>query len=185
MLLRNEQDIKSVFVPILEKAADYVVQKIWNENRELIRHIVYDAYDPVDYERSGEFKEAWTTSSNSNISMGKAQGKFEYDPESMSIGYPSTEYGTLGYGKHASAIDNFDARPYLAEIIYQGMAGPAFGYGSAHDGPWAKKRDVWEALNKKIGKNKIRAYFEEGLIKQGIKFKRHRDGIGVTKYDEK
>lgn len=185
MLLRNELEIKKAIVPVLEKAVDYVVQKIWNENRELIQHIVYDAYDPSIYERSGEFKQAWDTSSSSNIAKGTAQGKFEYKPDSMFVGSPSTEYGTPGYGKHASAVDNLDARPYLAEIIYQGMAGPAFGNGPIHDGPWAKKRNVWEALNKIIGKDKIKAYFEEGLSRQGVNFKRHKPGIGVRKYDEK
>ena len=170
MVVKNDRELKQIIIPKLEQAAYYVAQKIWNEHRSLVRIMVYEAYNPSDYVRSGEFKEAWDTSHSSNISTGKAQGKFEYDPDSMSVGYPSTEYGSREYGKHASAIDNFDARPYLAEIIYEGMAGPAFGHG-VEDGAWHNKRDVWEALNKKIGKGKIKQYFQQGMQMQGIKYK--------------
>lgn len=162
-------------MPALEKAVDYVVQKIWNENRNLIRTIVYEAYQPSTYERTGEFKEAWETDAKTNGNV--ARGEFRYAPDKMSVGWPSTEYGLPQYGRHASAIDNFDARPYLAEIIYESCAGPAFGHGT-RDGAWTTRRDVWTTLNKKLGKNRIRQLFEEGMARQGIVFNRHKAGIG-------
>lgn len=172
--IKNDVELQRAIMPALEKAVDYVVQKIWNENRELVRTIVYEAYQPSVYERTGEFKEAWETESKTNGNV--AHGEFNYAPNKMNAGWPSTEYGTPQYGRHASAIDNFDARPYLAEIIYEGCAGPAFGHG-VHNGAWARKRDAWTALNKKIGKNYIAKLFEEGLSRQGINFNRHRTAI--------
>lgn len=173
--IKNDVELQRAIMPALEKVVDYVVQKIWNENREIVRTIVYEAYQPNVYERTGEFKEAWETESKTNGNV--AHGKFHYAPDKMSVGWPSTEYGTSQYGRHASAVDNFDARPYLADIIYTGQVGPAFGHG-VRDGEWARKRDAWTALNKKLGKKRIEQLFEEGLRKQGIEFKRNNSGIG-------
>lgn len=173
--IKNEADLRRDVMPALEKAVDYVVQKIWEENRALIQTLVYDAYQPSTYERTGEFKEAWEIETKTNCNV--AHGEFKYAPDKMNVGWPSTEYDSPQYGRHASALDNFDARPYLAEIIYEGCAGPAFGHG-VQDGAWAHKRDVWTALNKKIGKNRIKQLFEEGMRQQGIVFSRHRTAIG-------
>lgn len=175
--IRNEADLQRAVMPALEKAVDYVVQKIWNENRELVRVIVYEAYQPSTYERTGEFKEAWETEAKTNGNV--AHGEFKYAPDKMNVGWPSTEYGSPQYGRHASALDNFDARPYLAEIIYEGCAGPAFGHG-VQNGAWAHKRNVWKELNKKLGKNRIKQLFEEGMRRQGITFSRHRAAIGYS-----
>lgn len=175
--VRNDAELTRMIMPALEKAVDYVVQKIWNENRELVRIMVYEAYQPSIYERTGEFKEAWYTDVKTNGNV--VHGEFKYAPDKMNVGWPSTEYGSPQYGRHASALDNFDARPYLAEIIYEGCAGPAFGHG-IKDGAWAEKRNVWAELNKKIGKNKIKQLFEEGLRRQGITFSRHKSAIGYS-----
>ena len=58
---RNDAQLKNVVMPDLKRVVDYVVQKIWNENRELVRKIIYDGYEPVEYDRTGQFKEAWDT----------------------------------------------------------------------------------------------------------------------------
>jgi hypothetical protein len=165
-------------MPVLRNVADYIVQKIWNENRELVRIIVYEAYQPVKYKRTGDFQNAWDTKAGSSGT--KATGEFYYNWESMSVGYPSTNPNSEQFGRHASAIDNFDARPYLADIIYNGLAGPAFGSGN-RDGAWARKRDVWKQLQKRVGKSKIAQWFEESLTSQGVQFNRHRGKIEYEK----
>lgn len=171
---KNDSELYRAIMPSFEKAVDYVVQKIWNENREIVRTVVYEVYQPEIYDRTGEFKEAWGTDTSTTVNV--VHGEFKYMPEKMRVGFPSNEYGTSQYGRHASAIDNFDARPYLAEIIYEGCAGPAFGHG-VYNGAWAKKRDAWTTLNKKIGANYIAKLFEEGMSRQGINFHRHRIAI--------
>lgn len=184
---KNNREVEQMLMPALEKAIDYVVQKIWNDNREIVRQVVYEAYNPSTYNRTGEFKEAWDT--ETKVVGNKAQGTFKYTPDKMSVG---------DGGQHSSVIDGTDIRPYLAEIIYQGLAGD-FGWGKAnHSGKryaknnplfageaWARKRNVWEQLNNKVGIRKIKQYFEEGMRQSGLSFKGHTTPVKVTKYEEK
>ena len=174
---RNDAQLKSMLVPKLGIVVDYVVQKIWNDNRELVRRLVYEAYDPVDYNRTGEFKEAWDTTYEYNVSSGHAKGQFYYDPSKLTPG--DNDPDSSRYGQHVSAIDRVLMTDYLAEVIYQGLAGPAFGHG-VQDGAWARKRDVWETLMKNIGERKMKQWIKEGFDKAGIAVQSHGTALGVT-----
>ena len=168
-----------MFLPILEKALDYVVQKIWNDNKELIRQVIYESYQPTTYHRTKEFQNAWDT--ETNIMGNKARGIFKYAPDKI-------EQSILYNGE--------DFREYLAETIYQGLSGD-FGYGTnngskryAKNNPlfagqaWTQKRNVWNVLKREIGINKIKKYFEEGMRNNGINFSSHKDSVRVTTYDD-
>lgn len=174
--IKNEAQLTSIFVPKLKEAVDYIVQKIWNENRELIRLIVYEAYQPSRYNRTGEFKEAWDTKVNTKGNH--IEGEFYYDWNQLTPGDDDPE--SPRYGQHVSAIDRFLMTEYLAEVIYQGKAGPAFGHG-VQTGPWADKRDVWSALDKWLSNATFRRIFEEGMTKAGIPWKKSIGGISVEK----
>ena len=167
---RNDQEVEQMLMRALEKAIDYVVQKIWNDNRELIRQIVYEAYQPEQYERTGEFKEAWDTDVKRLGNF--VRGEMKYDPRELTVNYNKWQHG--------SAYLQQPMTTYLAEVIYQGLSGDLFG-----EGPWTKKRDVWAALNREVGIRKIKQYFEEGMRRSGIKFKGHTAAVKVTKYDER
>lgn len=167
---KNNQELENILMPALEKAIDYVVQKIWNDNRELIRTIVYESYQPEEYERTGEFKEAWDTDVKRLGNF--VHGEMKYDPRELTVNYSKWQHGSEYLQQPMTT--------YLAEIIYQGLSGDLFG-----EGTWTKKRDVWEALNKKIGIRKIKQYFEEGMRKNGLNFRDHTASVQVTKYDEK
>lgn len=164
--IRNPTQLNNVFVPKLKQAVDYVVQKIWNENRELVRLIVYESYQPSMYERTGEFKEAWDTSVKSLGSY--IEGEFKYDPKTM-VANPAL-------GQHASVVTGEPSASYLADIIYQGLAGHIFGTGY-----WTKKRDAWSALDKWLTNNTFRKIFEEGMTKAGIPWKKSIGGVNVEK----
>ena len=82
---RNNQEVEQMLMPALEKAIDYVVQKIWNDNRELIRTIVYESYQPEEYERTGEFKEAWDTDVKRLGNF--VRGEMKYDPRELTVNY--------------------------------------------------------------------------------------------------
>lgn len=187
--VRNNQELENMLMPALEKAIDYVVQKIWNDNREIVRQVVYEAYSPSIYNRTGEFKEAWDT--EIKVVSNKVQGTFKYDPDKMSIG---------DGGQHSSIYQNDrDVRPYLAEIIYQGLAGDFTntkkanhaGKKYAKNNPlfageaWTRKRNAWKELNNKIGTRKIKQYFEEGMKRSGLQFRGHLTPVKVIKYEEK
>ena len=174
--IKNESQLSSIFVPKLKEAVDYIVQKIWNENRELIRLIVYEAYQPSRYNRTGEFKEAWDTKVNTKGNH--IEGEFYYDWNKLTPGDDDPE--SPRYGQHVSAIDRFLMTEYLAEVIYQGKAGPAFGNG-VHTGAWADKRDVWATLDKWLSNTTFRRIFEEGMTKAGIPWKKSIGGVNVEK----
>lgn len=184
---KNNQELEHMLMPLLEKAINYVVQKIMEENKEIIEQVVYNSYSPNIYDRTGEFKEAWDIETKTYGN--KVQGTFKFAPDKMSVG---------SGGQHSSIFDGSDIRPYLAEIIYQGLSGD-FGLGEANrsgkyyaknnplfaNEAWAKKRDAWKELNNKIGIRKIKQYFEEGMRRNGLNFKGHTASIKVIKYDEK
>lgn len=173
---RNNQELENMLMPALEKAIDYVVQKIWNDNRELIRTIVYESYQPEEYERTGEFKEAWDTDVKRLGNF--VRGEMKYDPRELTVNYNKWQHGSryVSNGElHETVMTT-----YLAEVIYQGLSGDFFG-----EGPWTKKRDVWAALNREVGIRKIKQYFEEGMRRNGLDFRGHTASVKVTKYDEK
>lgn len=167
---RNNQELENMLMPALEKAIDYVVQKIWNDNRELIRTIVYESYQPEEYERTGEFKEAWDTDVKRLGNF--VRGEMKYDPRELTVNYNKWQHG--------SAYLQQPMTTYLAEVIYQGLSGDLFD-----EGPWTKKRDVWASLNREVGIRKIKQYFEEGMRRNGLDFRGHTASLKVTKYDEK
>lgn len=176
---RNDDELKAMIMPLLKNTVDYVVQKIWNENRELVRHIVYEGYSPEEYERTGEFKEAWDT--EVKTVQTSVEGTFKFDPRLL----------TVNEEQHGSIVDGQPMTTYLAEVIYEGLSGAIYQPGYAKRSPrfrgqaWTKKRDVWRALIKWLGKDKMRKLFEEGMYKQGITFQRRRIGVEMINIKDK
>lgn len=174
---KSEAELYQMLAAPLQKATDYVVQKIWNENREIVRVVVYEAYHPTAYNRSGEFKEAWNyTSGSHNLRRGStATSEFYYSPESMNMGSPY--HYASNYGQHigvAGDYFNVDARQYLADIIYG-----AIKCGSAFGDNFPKKRDAWKELIKRIGKRKIKQWMKEGMQMAGLNVKMHNTPLSV------
>lgn len=167
---KNNKELEALIMPKLKNTIDYVIQKIWNDNREIIRQIIYESYQPKEYERTGEFKEAWDTDTKQLGNF--IQGKLEYVPKDLTVNYEEWQHGSKYLQEPMTT--------YLAEIIYQGLSGDIFGQG-----PWTKKRDAWKILNEKIGVRKIKEYFEEGMRRNGLNFRGHIASVKVTKYDEK
>lgn len=172
---RNDAQLKAIFLPKIKEVAEYVVQKILEENKDVIQYVVYDAYDPSVYNRTGEFKEAWATDTQINMFSSHVTGEFFYEPSKLTPGDNDPE--SPRYGQHVSAIDRMLMTTYLAEVIYEGLAGPAFGHG-VHTGAWARKRDAWKELTKRIGTRKLNEWFKEGFAKVGLPIHSHGN-IGV------
>lgn len=183
--ITNETQLSNIFIPKLKEAVDYVVQKIWNENRSLIEQLVYEvqgqgyygranAYTEnpnIDkqYERTGQFKEAWDTSVKSVGSY--IEGEFKYNPRIMEA--------NPDLGQHASVITGIPSAEDLAHIIYDGVAGHIFGVGY-----WTQKRDAWSALDKWLSNKQFRKIFEEGMTLAGIPWKRNIGKVQVEKWEE-
>lgn len=174
--ITNDAQLQAAIIADMKNVVDYVVQKIWNDNRELIRQIIYEGYQPEVYERTGEFKEAWDTDVKTLHNY--VQGEFKYDPRLLTVNEDN--------GQHSSLVDGAPMTEYLAEVIYDGLSGAIYEPGYAKNSsrfkgqPWANKRDVWSALLKWFNKTKLRQLFEEGMRQQGVNFIRHNVAIKVT-----
>ena len=168
--IENDEELLKALRPAFQKACHYVAEKIYETNREIVQKVVYDADDPSVYERTGEFLDAWAVTKDDFNRSRYSYSKFYYKPNNMHAGSP--DYGSPHYAQHIGVSEPYygrESKEYLAEIIYEGMAGPTFGHGY-----WTKKRNAWEALIKEIDKWAIRDWFEEAMEAQGVKLHRHR-----------
>ena len=171
---RSEQELRNMLRSPIQKAINYVLDKIYDENIAVVHDVVYMAYSPEDYNRTGDLYRAWSTESKSTSSA--AQGEFKYDYSKMSIG--STDPQSSNFAQHIGVGGDFygqDARPYLAELIYQGATGSLFG-----DGAFRKQRDAWAELNKRIGRRKMKQWMKEGMEAAGLTVQMHNKAIEVT-----
>ena len=171
---RSEQELRNLLRSPIQKAINYVLDKIYDENIAVVHDVVYMAYSPEDYNRTGDLYRAWSTESKSTSSA--AQGEFKYDYSKMSIG--STDPQSSNFAQHIGVGGDFygqDARPYLAELIYQGATGSLFG-----DGAFRKQRDAWAELNKRIGRRKMKQWMKEGMEAAGLTVQMHNKAIEVT-----
>lgn len=170
---RSEQELRNLLRSPIQKAINYVLDKIYDENISVVHDVVYMAYSPEDYNRTGDLYRAWSTESKSTSSA--AQGEFKYDYSKMSIG--STDPQSSNFAQHIGVGGDFygqDARPYLAELIYQGATGSLFG-----DGAFRKQRDAWVELNKRIGRRKIKQWMKEGMEAAGLTVQMHNAPLHV------
>ena len=171
---RSEQELRNLLRSPIQKAINYVLDKIYDENISVVHDVVYMAYSPEDYNRTGDLYRAWSTESKSTSSA--AQGEFKYDYSKMSIG--STDPQSSNFAQHIGVGGDFygqDARPYLDELIYQGANGSLFG-----DGAFRKQRDAWAELNKRIGRRKMKQWMKEGMEAAGLTVQMHNKAIEVT-----
>lgn len=149
--LTSEDAVVRYLQPKLRIIVETILEKITKENEELINEIVYGAGTPDEYHRTGQFADlAWAHDITKETTY-EIDGEFKYNPEGM-------------YDTHPSVVSGEDIREYLAEIIYNGVAGHIFGTGF-----WTEKRDAWTALIKVVGSNKIRQWINEGAVKAGLK----------------
>lgn len=151
----NENQLAAQLIKPLQQATQYVVDKILEENQEQVQATVYDVYSPYPYERTYELLESWKAEAKAN-GTSSVFGTFEYDESKIS----------------ATSVATGELVPYLADIVYNGLAGHIFG-----EGPWTKKRDAWKALEKVVGANKIRQWMKEGMSAAGLSFISHGGAI--------
>ena len=176
--ITSESQLQKILTAKIKEAVDLLVQKIWNENRELVRVVVYEAYLPKEYERTNEFKEAWNTTVESQGNMVK--GKFQYDPKEMTVNYEKMQHGSPKKGPSTE---------YLADIIYQGLAGDFTGQTKYaknnpiyNDEAWTKKRDAWEYLQKRLTRPILKKWMEECFAKVGLDVIPHGRSWGLIQW---
>ena len=174
-LPRNNRQLQKLLTDPLRNVANYVAQKIWNENRELVRQIVYEAGVPEYYERTNEFKDAWDIKESKNTlpTSWVTQYEFFYDWEKLTVDRSKSQHGS------PPSVENYqDVRPYLADIIYRGWSGDLYG-----DGYWRKARDVWAKLLQSLGKRKMKQWFKQAFDYYNIDCESHMN-VAMSAWDE-
>lgn len=152
---RTEQEIWRVLEPRIRIIVQEILDNIEKENKEQIDNIVYGAGVPSDYERSFEFRDkAWLVVPPTSRMSHEVEGQFMYAP--LNTGYSEAQ--------HASVVTGEDTREYLAEIIYEGLAGLIFG-----EGFWTQPRNAWDALLEIIGSKEMEKWIKSGAKKAGLK----------------
>lgn len=164
--ISSEQELRKIMEDKLRKASVYAVEEIMQLNREAIREIVYDAYTPSFYNRTGDFLEAWQISESTN--EGDVGAEMIYDSSNMMAAGREEEDLPI----HEDFYGN-DVRDYLADIIYEGTA------GAVSNRP--VNRNAWKALDKMLTKTAFRQIFERAMTKAGIQWKRGQGGLSKEK----
>ena len=178
---RNKDELRKLLQPAIQKACNYVVQKIWSENREIVKSVVYEAGIPEEYNRTNDFLNAWWyTSEHFNPTDKDGYARFYHTPHSMNVG--SIDPSSDNFAQHIGIAGEYqgeDARYYLADIIYHenGCSGAGTAFG---DGYWRKARNAWKELNKRIGRRKIKQWMKEGMEAAGLTVQMHNKAIEVT-----
>lgn len=167
--LKTELQVKQWLQPKIEIIVEEILAGIKEWNTKEIDRKVYDAGTPEVYERSApseNFASAWDGKIKTST-LNEVEGEFYYDPNKMVLGDSVN-------GRHASLFSSekygtdpgFDIRPYLAEIIYEGLSSHVFGTGF-----WTEKRNAWDALLKiaKVDGAKMKTWINRGAKKAGLK----------------
>ena len=156
--IRNNEQLKAALSRPMQIVVTYVMDQISKLNEEIIWDKVYNAYSPEEYERTYEFHRAWQTEVHGNIS-GHTEGKLTYDSTVIKPGPRES-------GQHISVVTGSPSASYLADIIYEGLAGNVFGFG-----PWTEKRNAYEELIKQIKPMLFRQWITEGFRMAGLEYK--------------
>lgn len=149
MAITSIEALMAICAPAIQSALKYTVEKIKEKNEQVVNQIVYAVYSPQMYSRTFELREAWKGEANASGASGHAT--FEYDPSKISA--------------HSNLTD--EAVPYLAEIVYQGLAGKIYG-----EGVWTQARDAWQALLDACSEDAIKEWFYQGCRQAGLPIER-------------
>lgn len=175
---QNDDELATMFEKPFKVAAQNIAAAIYDLNQSTIEQVVYDTYIPQFYNRTGEFAEVWRTSVESEPY--KATAKLEFDPTKLTPG--SNDINLSNYGQHVSAQSGQIVRDGLADIIYQGLAGPTFGWPhGGYSGRYHQARNAYKELIKIIGKQKINNIVRDGLRAAGFSVKSHG---GISMYED-
>lgn len=150
-------ELDKALQPILKSVVEAVGKKAEAKVKEYIESEVYSYHGNYYYDgtgnRTGEFKESWTTSDAKNIGDGY-QVEVSSDPSKMRF-----DADTFLHGSYAG-----DVRGFLGEIINEGLAGSLFGSGF-----WDEKRPFFDkTIQDLVDNGLIDKWFKEEFLKHGI-----------------
>jgi len=153
----NESEVRAFLAPKIQIIVEEILKGIEEWNKKEINRVVY-SFSPAEYERTYEFRDAWTGEITESGGDGTT-GEFKYDPEKIVSIWPGT-HASVALGDYGLMKD---VRDSLADIIYNGLAGDIFGHGF-----WTAERDAWKELIRIVGGPKMRTWIRAGARKAGL-----------------
>lgn len=175
---QNDDELAAMFEKPFKIAAQNIANALYELNASTIETVVYDAYIPQFYNRTGEFAEAWKAEAESEPY--KATAKVEFDPTKLTPG--SNDINSSNYGQHVSAQSGRIVKDRLVDIIYQGLAGPTFGWpNGGYGGRYHQARNAYKRLIQLLGRQKINNIVRDGLRAAGFSVKSHG---GISMYED-
>ena len=156
----NESELQAFLMPKIEIIVQNILDNLKYWNKREIDWRVYNQGHPKEYQRTYEFRDDAWDGRITDVSKDTVTGEFEYLPNRIT---------TVEPGVHASIFSDYgeldDIRPYLAEIIYEGLAGHIFGTGF-----WTNGRDAWTELLRiaKVDGSLMRRWITAGARKAGL-----------------
>lgn len=157
-MIKNSIELEMAFSSVVEEAINFVMANILTMYKDIIQGVVYDVYEPVEYERTYQFLNSWKTmvEKNSNASLGTLYQDFM----SMQANLPMYQHG--------NPIDK-DLRPLIADMIYQGYGYYFDTYGGNF--VWSSSRDAWTPLIDTLDSGALSQWFVEGMKQQGFQIR--------------
>ena len=153
MLLNNQQQLINAMKLAIDHSIDYVMKQIYEENKQLIQEIVYNAYSPKEYNRTYELRDNW----NYDIKDSRFSviGEFGLDTNSMTLDMENFIHGNSISG---------DLREHITDMVVQGT-GYVFDYVQS---TYNQPRDFWSPLIDKLNGGKIEEWFNYQMKQEGF-----------------
>lgn len=159
MIIDGTKNFNIIYGMAMGEVMDYILDRIEDECKDMIREIVYDPFEPEEYERTEQFMNSWkgtrlaTTKSDIKGST-IVNGIMTQDANLMEV--------NRELNQHGSSFSKRDIRDRLSSIIFEGKAGGAFGKGF-----WTEPRDAWTPLIIHVNLNMDR-WVKEAMALQGL-----------------
>ena len=166
MAIDNDIQLQMVILNDLNAIIDEVAGKLLKNLQDSIEEIVYDAGDPVWYERQkmnkpqGGIQGSFDTSTAVTMGDKYVEAWIEHDPMSMKLDELKSIHTSRGN----------DVRSILADIIINGNYDDEF-YATDKYGFWREPRDFWEPFMKELNKNGNK-FIESAFRMRGIVYKK-------------
>lgn len=135
-------------------ALEYAMEKLLKQLQSNIMKIVYGAGSPSSYDVTWQFLDSWEKS------RVRIMGNVLESEIFQNIGVMVSEPGIFQHG--SEYFQPNDARDFIADIIFEGKAGPLFG-----EGYWTQARDAWTPTVEHLYNGDFLRWFDEGVAIAG------------------
>lgn len=160
----NSAELEAAAIKGMKSALDDMLDEVLTENEKRVQTNVYDAYQPIEYNRTDEFKDAWSKRSQSGKKS--VEGETYFDSSKLTPNAAELQHTDV-YGE--SVVDA------MADIIYQSSQGCIAR---------PTKRNAWKKLDRWFSENKIRQLYTRGLKKAGVPAIKTTGGITKESLNE-